>query len=290
MAKIVQFGSVIAELGEGPMWSPGEGAFYWIDVTQRRFYRQTAERGEAEVWQFEKMPGSYGFRRGGGFIFAFRNALALGDGPTGPFTPIGTPMIDFKVERFNDGKVDRRGRFWVGSFDPTFRDGGGSLYRVDTDLKVTRMDQGVSMSNGIGWSPDNRTMYFADSRPGSIWCYDFDLESGEIGDRRTFLDYAGRPGRPDGLTVDAEGFIWVAEVTAQRIARYDPKARLERAIEVPVSRPTSVMFGGADMRTLLITSMRLGMSAEEQAKEPLAGANFVFQADVQGVVEPMFGR
>lgn len=287
-AKIDQFGTTVAELGEGPMWSVAEQTFYWIDVTQRRLYRQSRAEDQAAHWSLERMPGSFGFRAGGGLIFAFRNALALSDRPQGPFTPIDTAMIDFKVERFNDGKVDRRGRFWVGSFDPTFRDGGGSLYRVDADLSVTRMDRGVTMSNGIGWSPDNRTMYFADSRPGQIWCYDFDIERGEIGERRIFLDYAGRDGRPDGLTVDAEGFVWVAEVEAHRIARYDPAGRLERTIEMPVSRPTSVMFGGANLRALLVTSMRLGLSAEQLAKERLAGATFMIGMDVGGLPEPKF--
>jgi sugar lactone lactonase YvrE len=144
------------------------------------------------------------------------------------------------------------------------------------------------MSNGIGWSPDNRTMYFADSRPGQVWCYDFDVERGETGDRRMFLDYAGRSGRPDGLTFDAEGYLWVAEVEAHRIARYDPAGKLERTIEMPISRPTSVMFGGPNLQSLLITSMRLGLSAEQAAKEPLAGATFMVETEAKGLPEPKF--
>jgi sugar lactone lactonase YvrE len=166
--------------------------------------------------------------------------------------------------------------------------GRGNLYRIDADLTVHRMDTGISMSNGIGWSPDDRVMYYADSRPGRIWRYDFDLESGEIRNRRVFVDYADRQGRPDGLTVDADGFVWVAEVTASRVARYDPDGSVDRVVTLPLSRPTSVIFGGADLRTLYITSMRAGLETHELDAEPLAGAVLSIETDTRGRPEPLF--
>jgi L-arabinonolactonase len=283
-----RLGSEIMELGEGPMWSPRQRALFWFDVAGRRLFRRGIGDGEATSWPLDRAPGSFGWRKEG-VIFAFRNGLFLADRPEGPFRRIETPEIDFARERFNDGKVDRRGRFWVGSFNPGFAEGGGSLFRVDPDLTVRRMDSGVTMSNGIGWSPDDRTMYFADSRPGCIWSYEFDVGSGDIGERRCFLDYAGRSGRPDGLTVDAEGFLWVAEVTAGRIARYGPDATLDRTVTLPVSKPTSIVFGGPDYRTLFITSMRLGLSEQDLLAEPDAGGLFCIRCEVAGMPEPLFG-
>lgn len=288
-ADVIRIGEGICELGEGPMWDQRAGALSWFDVPPRRLLRRTVPDGETIVTQLDKMPASFGWRSGGGMIFAFRNGLALA-GDTGAVEREidCSGALDFATQRFNDGAVDRRGRFWVGGFHPKVEDGGGGLFRVDADLSIRRMDSGVTMSNGIAWSPDDRTMYFADSRPGCVWRYDFDVDAGEIGPRGVFLDYADRPGRPDGLTVDAEGFVWIAEVTAGRVARYAPDGRLDRVVEVPVSKPTSVIFGGPDFRTLFITTMRLGLSDEERVAEPLAGALFACEPGVAGLPEPTF--
>lgn len=287
MTDPLPFTSETAELGEGPMWSPTDRTLYWFDVSNRRLFRQAGAGESPTSWVLDKMPGSFGFRAKGGVIFAFRNGLALGDRPEGPFVQIEAPVIDFSRERFNDGKVDQRGRFWVGTFNPKMEPGGGNLFRIDPDLSVHRMDTGISMSNGIGWSPDDRIMYYADSRPGRIWSYDFDLARGEIQNRRIFVDYAGKHGRPDGLTVDADGFVWVAEIMASRVARYRPDGSLDRVVNLPISWPTSVIFGGPDLRTLFITSMRVSLE-KELAAEPLAGAVFSVNVGVRGRLEPQF--
>lgn len=289
-SDVVRIGEDICELGEGPMWESREGAFYWFDVPPRRLLRHALADGATVATQLEKMPASFGWRAGGGLIFAFRNGLALTDAAGVVEREISCDgVVDFATQRFNDGAVDRAGRFWVGGFHPKVEEGGGGLFRVDPDLSVRRMDTGVTMSNGIAWSPDDKTMYFADSRPGCVWTYDFDVATGEIGPRRVFLDYSERPGRPDGITVDSEGFIWIAEVTAGRVARYDPDGRLDHVVAVPVSKPTSVIFGGHDLETLFITSMRLGLSDAELVAEPLAGANFACVPGVAGLPEPLFG-
>jgi len=286
---VVRIGEDICELGESPMWAPGEAALYWFDVPPRRLLRRVLPDGETVVTQLEKVPASFGWREGGGMIFAFRNGLVLTDATGAVEREISCEgVVDFATQRFNDGAVDRRGRFWVGGFHPKVDPGGGGLFRVDPDLTVRKMDSGVTMSNGIAWSPDDRTMYFADSRPGCVWRYDFDVGTGEIGPRGVFLDYADRPGRPDGLTVDSEGFVWIAEVTAGRVSRYDPQGRLERVIAVPVSKPTSVIFGGDGLRTLFITTMNLGLSAAERTTEPLAGALFACAPGATGLPETAF--
>ncbi len=282
-------GDIVCDLGEGPVWDDAGQALWWHDVTGRVLHRLDHATGATRSWPLPKMPGSFGHRRGGGMIAAFRNRLSLFDPETGEDREIEGHGIDFAVERFNDGACDAMGRFWTGTFDPTMKTDRGTLYRIDPDLSVTRVDTGINMSNGIAWSPDGRTLYYSDSRPGQVYRYDFDMESGTIGRRSIFIDFAGREGAPDGCTVDAEGFLWVAEVEAGRIGRYDPAGRCERTIELPVSKPTSVAFGGPDLSTLFVTSMRYGLGEKELARQPAAGRLLAVDVGVKGLPEPLFG-
>ena len=164
----------------------------------------------------------------------------------------------------------------------------GVLFRYDPDGSVHRCDAGYQLSNGLGWSPDNRTMYFIDSAPREIYAYDFDLASGEIKNRRTLVRIAEEHGLPDGMTVDAQGFLWVAQWNGGRIVRYDPEGKIERVVAMPVKRPTSVTFGGPDLTTLYITSGTMRMSEAELAAEPQAGDLFALETDIQGLPEPRF--
>jgi L-arabinonolactonase len=288
VAQVEPHGDVICDLGEGPLWCARTGRLYWHDVTGRRLHRSDAGGRHVESWDLPKMPGCFGLRRAGGLIAGFRNQLALFDPDGGEIREITGHGIDFGAERFNDGACDARGRFWVGSFDPSMKTASGCLYRVDPDLSVHRMDEGIAMANGLAWNPEGTVLYFADSRPGQIYRYAFDMDRGTIGPREVFLDYTDRPGRPDGCTVDQEGFLWVAEVTAGRISRYAPDGALAMTIDLPVSKPTSVAFGGAQHGTLFITTMRMGLSPEELALEPLAGRLLRVEPAVPGVAEPVF--
>lgn len=285
--SIKPFTSVACDLGEGPIWSAGEQALYWIDVTQRKLFRQKSAEDTPTVWTLEKMPGCFAFRASG-MIGAFRNQIAFLDLESGRTTPIEGHSIDFGKERFNDGACDARGRLWAGTFDPSMKTDRGGLYRIDPDRTVTRMADHVNMSNGIAWSPDNHFLYHADSRPGQVYRYPFDLEKGTVGPREIFIDYADKPGRPDGCTVDAEGYLWVAEVEAGRVSRYSPEGELDRSISLPVSKPTSVAFGGSDFETLFVTSMRYGLSEEELDREPLAGRVLQIELGVRGLQDHRF--
>jgi L-arabinonolactonase len=273
------------ELGEGPVWCTRTQSLFWVDALGRRIHRMHAATGGISSWPLSKMPASYALRDGGGALLASRNGLALFDFDTGVETPLDAG-VDFGNERFNDGKVDRRGRFWVGTMHREMSRPEGWLYRVGADCRPQRVQPGVVLSNGIAWSPDDRTMYHCDSRPGQVFAYDFDADSGTVSDKRLFLDYSGQPHGPDGCTVDAEGFLWVTEVRAGRIARYAPDATLERIVATPMMRPTSITFGGADLGTMYITSMRMGVSAEELARNPLYGGVFVARPGVTGLPEP----
>ncbi len=276
-------------LGECPLWDSRSGRLFSIDCMSRKLFCHTGDGARQEEWSLPRTPGSFALRASGGMLMAYRRGLAFIEPGTAMLDEIPTPGIDVATEIFNDGECDRRGRFWVGTMDRDVAKPVGALYRVDPDLRVTRMDGGITLANGIAWSPDDRTMYFCDSRPGRIWAYDFDVATGAIDNRRVFVDFAGRRGRPDGCTVDAEGGLWVAEIAAGQVVRFDPSGREVAAIATPVSKPTSVTFGGPGLRTLFVTSMRYGLSDEELAREPQAGCVFAVDANVAGLPATRFG-
>lgn len=287
------------ELGEGPLWDAEANCLYWLNVIGRAVYRLPGEAlanslggtGPAAGLERQKlpsMPGSLAMRAGGGLLIAFRNGFGRCEGWGEPFASIPQDVIDFASERINDGAVDRAGRFWFGTFAPTITPGAGCLYRMDPDYTIHRMDRGITMSNGIAWSPDDKLMYYADSRPGKIYRYPFSLETGELGPREVFREYAEDEGHPDGCTVDAEGHLWVAEPFAGRISRYAPDGTRSSSVDAPVTRPTSLIFGGNDLQSLFVTTMFYRPSTPEQEGEELAGAVFVTPPGVTGLPEPKF--
>lgn len=281
---------IICELGEGPLWAAEEQALYWHDVTGRTLHRLDVTTKKARSCSLPAMPGSFALRRAGGMIAAFRNRLAVTDSHGENYAEIAGHGIDFGAERFNDGACDPGGRFWAGTFDPSLKGVGGSLYRIDPDMSVNRLDTGFAMSNGLAWSPDGTIMYFVDSRPGRVYRYDFDAESGRLGERTILIDYENRNGRPDGCAVDHEGFLWVAEVTAWRISRYAPDGTHDLSVRLPVSKPTSLAFGGRDLSTLFITTMRYGLTEAELEAQPLAGRLLSVGLGIPGQPENLFGR
>ena len=276
------------ELAEGPVWNAEEGALYWVDCVRRELLRNVPGERDIKRWTLQRQPGSFAFCAPSRLLLVSRTGIGIFDLATGRESSIEAGQFDASKERFNDGKCDARGRFWTGTMDRTLSKPVGSLYCVNADLSVSRVDaEFLTLSNGIAWSPDSSTMYLCDSRPGAVLRYDFDLDSGSVRGRRVFIDFAGQPGRPDGCAVDAEGGLWVAEIGAGRIARYDPSGRLERIVTVPVSRPTSVAFGGAALDTLYITSM---VHEPTREQEPLAGALFMADAGVKGLAPAQFSR
>lgn len=277
-----------AVLGEGPVWDPQSQTLLTLDCMGRKLFRHTPATGAEEVWALPRTPGSFAYRAGGGVLMAFRRGLAMIEPGTPMLDDVPTPGIDFNIAVFNDGKCDRNGRFWTGTMDRDVKAPLGALYRVDADLSVHCMDSGITLANGIAWSPDDRTMYFCDSRPGQVWAYDYDIASGQIDKRRLFMDFAGRRGRPDGCTVDAEGCLWIAEISAGQVVCIDPAGREVAAFAVPVPRPTSVAFGGPDFRTLFVTSMQHGLSAAELAAYPGSGCVWAGDVGVAGIPEPRF--
>jgi sugar lactone lactonase YvrE len=201
---------------------------------------------------------------------------------------VAAPEAHLPDNRFNDGRCDRRGRFFAGTMSDVRRDPAGSLYRLDADLSCHRLFSGIIVPNSIAWSPDSRTMYFADTYRARIAAYDYDAETGDLSRERLFVDAAGHPGRPDGSCVDADGCLWNAEYGGGRVVRYTPDGRIDRAIALPVSNPTCCCFGGARLDILFVSSARQRLSAEQLAREPLAGSVFAVRPGVSGLPEGRF--
>ena len=275
-------------LGEGAVWCPQERLLWWIDISSPSLWRFDPRANRVDHWPLPKPPGSFALRKKGGFLFAFRNGLATLDAPGGALQWLEAPGLALGDERFNDGKVDRAGRFWAGTLDRKLGAAIGRLYRVEPGFRVTAMDRGFTISNGIGWSPDDRTMYFTDTPSRRIYRYDFDAATGGIANRRVFGEADAGHGGPDGMTVDAAGFVWSAQFDRWCIHRYAPDGTLERAVRMPVQRPTTCMFGGPDLATLYVTSARMDLAEAALAEQPQAGGVFALDVGVRGLPEPRF--
>ncbi|MBE0696844.1 MAG: SMP-30/gluconolactonase/LRE family protein [Anaerolineaceae bacterium] len=275
------------QLGEGPLWHPVEQVLYWLDITQGRLHRFDPSSGEHQVTILGVVTGSMGVRAQGGFIMATQNGFAFWDPQMAKMNFLGDPDADEADVRFNDGKTDPQGRFWAGKMSTTPTN---SLFRLDADCSIQRMESGIFISNGLGWSPDNRIFYYTDSGTKEIYAYDFDPSSGSIANRRVFARIPDAPGEgtPDGLAVDREGCIWSARWGGWKIVRYTPDGRIEREIPMPVEFPTSCAFGGPELNELFITSAWVEVKPANRASQPMAGDVFRLRVHVQGFPEPVF--
>ena len=287
--EIRRVGETKDRLGEGPLWDPLEGVLYWVDSLGRVIHRYDPATGEVRHWGLPGEIGSLALRAAGGAVLALDSGFHTFDFATGAATPIADPERDQPLTRFNDGKVDRQGRFLAGTMGRQIRDRPlGSLYRLDTDLSVERLEGDVIVSNGPCFSPDGRTFYFADSPRRAISAYDYDPATGAIANKRTLIDTVPLDSAPDGATVDSEGYIWTALVGSGQIGRFAPDGRLDRLIEMPPTMPSSVMFGGAELDVLYVTSIS-DSGARKAENDPAAGGLFqIIGLGVKGLPEPRF--
>jgi sugar lactone lactonase YvrE len=288
--KAEHFLSMQCRLGEGSRWNVGEQRLYWVDIENGLFYRYDLGRtkGGAQPERFEVgLPvGVLAFREKGGLVMATRDGFATWDFASQAPTFIADPEAGKMDARFNDGAVDPAGRFWAGTMTTT--GATSSLYRLDPDGSVHTMESGLAISNGIGWSPDRRTMYLTDSPRFVIYAYDFDVQSGSISNKRVFMQGSEAEGQPDGLAMDSKGYVWSAHWGGYCVKRYDPSGKIERIVELPVSQVTCCAFGGPDLTDLYITSAWSGLSAQQRAKEPLAGDIFLIRTDIRGQEDTKF--
>ncbi len=276
-------------LGESPVWSAREVALYWVDILAARVHRWEAGTGAHRVWELPAVVGSIGLREQGGLVVALRTGFHLFDPDTGVLTFLHHPEPDRPTNRLNDGKVSPEGRFWAGTMDDRpEKEPVGALYRLDPDHRCTRMAGEVRVSNGLAWSPDGRTLYHSDSRAAAIYRYDYEPETGAIGPRQMFVAMQAEWGRPDGAAVDVEGCYWSCGIGAGRINRFSPSGELIEYVELPVTHPTMPCFGGPDLKTLYVTSLREGVPAEVLARTPLAGGLFRLEPGVAGTPTALF--
>lgn len=272
-----------ADVGEGPVWDQENGRLLWVDITRGQLHLYNPETGKDTVFDAGAPLGCVAPRDGGGIILGLAGGLAALDERTGHaerFVPIEADRPD---TRLNDGKCDAVGRFWVGSVRGDEATPTGALYRVDVDGSVAPAVTGTRISNGLGWSPDGRTMYFIDTPTLGIDVFRFDPASGTIGERRRLVTIASADGLPDGLTVDREGCLWVAYWGGWCVRRFTPDGTLDRTVRLPVSQVSCVGFGGPDLQDLYITSAACELGTEQLAEQPNAGGLFRFHADVPGL-------
>ncbi|WP_207002319.1 SMP-30/gluconolactonase/LRE family protein [Trinickia mobilis] len=285
-------------LGEGPLWDVKEQRLYWIDSTAAEIYSCQADGSDVRRYFVPAHIGSMALREQGGAVVALADGLHFYDFEAQTVRCIADPEHDEPETRFNDGKVDRRGRFIAGTmaydFDRYDANRGqrptrsGGLYRLDCDGTVTRLEGGISCSNGPCWSPDNRTLYFTDTFDRTMYAYDYDIETGAVSNRRVFASAKGMAGTFDGATVDEQGYVWTALVFGGRILRFAPDGRIDRVVPFPIRNLTSVMFGGPELDVLYVTTMGRPMWGIPQKERDKGGLFAITGIGVKGLPEPRF--
>lgn len=276
------------ELAEGPVWEADGARLWWTDIAGKAIHWLAPETGRGGVHALPGRVGSFALRRGGGLVLAMERGFAAFDPETGVVAGLCEPEADLSEHRFNDGRCDPAGRFLAGSMNETRRAATGRLWRLDADGAATSVADGVTIANGLAFSPDGRTMYWADSPSGAVHAFDYDVATGRASNRRAWLEAGAAPGSPDGAAVDADGCYWSARWGGGAVVRVTPDGRVDRTVALPVSRVTMCAFGGPDLRTLYITTAWEGMGDAERGREPLAGGLFAASPGVQGLPEPFF--
>lgn len=287
MAHVKRVGTQRDVLGECPLWDEREQCLWWVDIRAPALRRWVPSTQEFREWTMPELIGSIALTDCGFLLVALATRLALFDSASGTFETLVESGFDHPHHRFNDGRCDRQGRFWVGSMNNLTRAPEGRLYRFDRRDGLVEAMRGICIPNSLAFSPDGQTMYFADSLRHSIEAFDYDVPSGRPGPARPFAR-CEPPAFPDGSCVDAEGLLWNAEFHGARLVRYAPDGSVDRTLELPVQRPTCCAFGGADLGTLYVTTTSQHMSAAELGAEPLAGALLALDVGVRGLPEVRF--
>jgi sugar lactone lactonase YvrE len=274
------------QLGECPLWHAHEAALYWIDIDGRAVHRFHPATGAHRDWAMPSEPGCIAINANGGLLVALRTGLALLDTISGKLTDIARAPYDPATSRFNDGRCDAAGRLWTGTIYEPRDHPNAVLYCVDHGA-IRDSGQRATVSNGIAFSPDNKTMYFADTTSHRITAYDFDVANGALGDSRVLKQFStdrthNYGGRPDGATVDSEGAYWCAMYEGGRLLRLSPTGDVLREILLPVRCPTMMAFGGDDLRTLYITTVSKNRPAAELEQCPFSGCVLSMRVDVAG--------
>ncbi|MGF6374619.1 sugar lactone lactonase YvrE [Paraburkholderia sp. RAU6.4a] len=292
-------GPLPAATGESPVWRAAEQALYWVDIPAKKIVRGSLATGQRTEWLLPEQVACIAFDHAGTVLAGCETGLfavsladaskaASGEPLTASLRKLAAPEFPHGGMRFNDGRCDRQGRFWAGTMvmDMAAAIPGGALYRFDEKgvLSAPVVDSLITQ-NGLGWSPDGTTMYLSDSHPlrRLIWAFDYDVDSGEPRNRRVFADLHHYSGRPDGAAVDADGCYWICANDAGLLLRFTPQGKLDRQVPVPAIKPAMCAFGGRDLDTLFVTSIRPANGASEHD-----GHVFALRPGVSGLPEPEF--
>ncbi|MCY3879303.1 MAG: SMP-30/gluconolactonase/LRE family protein [Rhodobacteraceae bacterium] len=281
-----------SRIGEGAVWDERSNLLWWVDIPAGIIYRFDISTGRNTGVEFGEPVGCLALRRQGGLVLAAKSGFWFFDPETGAREHITDPEAHLPDNRFNDGATDSQGRFWAG----TMKDGKpaeprGAFYRLDENLRVTCWRSGYFTTNGMAFSPDGRRLYHSDSNAGvrTIWCSEYDPESGTPGEPEVFFDTNPVAGRPDGGTVDAEGCYWQAGVGGWQLYRLSTAGELLQTIDMPVEKPTKPMFGGPGLDILFVTSIGEGLSAGTERRQPDAGGLFaVTGLGIKGLPQTRF--
>jgi len=276
------------QLGETPLWCERTRKLWWLDIEQPKLrWFDPASGADGLMLLPGTFAGTQALMDDGRRLLAEDLALYALDLDTGARTDlvaVGSGLDN----RLNDGRVDARGRFWVGTMDNQLHRPNGNFYRIDPDGNTTRAAADVIVANGIAFSPDGRTLYFTDTRRHLCFAFDLDMDDGIVTNKRVFADHAATGDRPDGACVDADGCIWMAFFAGGRIVRHRPDGRVDTTIALPVTNPTCLSFGGDDLKTLYVTSATKFLTPGQRDAEPLAGALLAISGVGQGLPEHRF--
>ena len=289
MNNLEHFLPVQNKLGEGPVWDPRSQVLYWVDIKQNHLYQFDSTAATHQRFELTTFITALGIRASGGLITTGGEGFAIWDEESNTLEPIVDPESNKPHTRSNDGAVDPGGRFWAGTMDKS--NGGESvngLYRLDADLSVHKMLDDVALSNGLGWSPDHKTMCFSDSLRYAVFTFDYDISTGDISNRRRLIEIPQEEGVPDRLTVDSKGSIWLAIWGVSNVVRFDANGRRFNKIAIPAQQVTSCMFGGAELDELYITTAWDGLDDETRQRQPHTGDLFRLKTVVKGMEDNIF--
>jgi sugar lactone lactonase YvrE len=265
-------------LGEGPVWDDKTKTLCWVDILAGHIHEFNPDTETSKTLDVGQMIGAVAICNDGDFLVALKNGLGIINRKSGKLTLFAHPESHLEENRFNDGKCDPAGRFWIGSMAINEEPNAGSLYMLDPHHNVTLKIDNTTISNGLAWSLDNKTFYFIDTPTMNVVAYDFELSTGKIANKRTVIVIDERDGYPDGMAIDNEGMLWIAHWNGWQVTRWNPaKGEKLFALPLPVANVTSCTFGGSDLGDLYITTAKKGLTADELKQQPLAGNLFVWK-------------